>query len=412
MSVDNNMPVDNNMSVDNSMSVDNNMSADSVDHVNLYPSIENGNLTETAKDWKQNYQYFIQEKYDGSQFTICPNITAYYCGKSKKSLQDKDLLFNKVILIIQGTKLKDLLNPTYTYHVEYIASLRHNVITYKRLPKYYMILYDVQREDKSFMKPEELELEGKRIGLEVAKCFYSNNDPAVHPYEKVKELMKGIQEGTIESSLGGPIEGVVLKCNNFEKKYGHDHPSKISNTKLKFVSKAFKEVKHVKKPKHGKQTPSEFLQYLGSMYHTDARLRKGIQHLREKYNVHYNPQEQDVKKQDEYLNCLYQELDVDLLKEHKEELHVYLTIESEAWFKLAKKLHIKQPKKIDDNISDLVQDEHFQFILQHINEFDKTDYTEQHINQLINQVCKYARGEETLLYNSSIFSTISNIYEQ
>jgi len=57
----------------------------------------------------------------------------------------------------------------------------------------------------------------------------------------------------------------------------------------------------VKKSKPGKQTPTEFLQYLGSMYHTEARIRKSIQHLREKHNIHYNPQEQDVKKQDEYI---------------------------------------------------------------------------------------------------------------
>jgi len=102
-------------------------------------------------------------------------------------------------------------------------------------------------------------------------------------------------------------------------------------------------------------------------------------------------------------------LDSDLLKEYKEELSVYLTVESEPWFKLAKELHQKQPKKIDDNISDLVQDDHFQFILQHIHEFDHTDYKEQYIKQLITQVCKYARGD-SIQYNAPIFNTISNIY--
>lgn len=269
-------------------------------------------------DWQSNPFWYLQIKYDGSQITFIrqPDDSILAYNKNKK-ISKSNKIFGKTITMFSSLVGPNL-NSDYEYHGESITSIKHNLIEYERTPKYYFILFDIyDMVKRQYLTREEMEAEAKRLNIDFAETVYKNTDPKVLPKEKIKELMLGIEEGSLKSYLGGQIEGLVLKCDSFAYKFRKNETIN-RRLALKSVRDSFKEKITMKLEKSEMGTIQEKLEQIGQNYNTEARFHKAIQHLKERGEYKNN-----VK---DMLNIVY-ELDNDFEKEYKEEVCEYLWAE-------------------------------------------------------------------------------------
>jgi hypothetical protein len=283
-----------------------------------YPAIETINLNST-RSWtdNDNYRYYIEEKIDGSQFSMILNDNNTLSFYNKKSLiNNTNTTFMKTISMLKfNFENKNILNPNYIYHGESVCKLKHNVVVYERTPKNYFICYDIfDISTKTFLSPELKKTELDRVGLEMVPILFYNQDPNISPYDKCKELISQIEENNIKSYLGGTPEGIVLKHHAFKQ---HD---KTSATKLKYVTTIFKERHQTKQPKF-EASADDFLEQLGKSFSTEARFQKAYQHLVENERIDST----NVKRND--LDKIIGELGFDFDKEYKEEMMLLLWVE-------------------------------------------------------------------------------------
>ena len=278
-----------------------------MEKMNVYPSIATLDVKST-RDWSENYQYYIEEKIDGSQLSIVivDGKLSFYNKHSRANMNNA---FEKAITMLTFKyEGKDILNANYIYHGESVCRIKHNVCVYERTPKHYFILYDIFDVVKNEYVSSEAKIkEAERVGFEMVPILYQNQDPNQNPYEICEKLFKDIEEGKITSCLGGIVEGIVLKHHAYYKK------GKYVATKLKLVTKNFKERHAIKLPK-AELSADEFLESLGKSFCTEARFQKSLQHLIER---------------DEVPNAgkMIAELNADFDKEYKEELSLLLYTE-------------------------------------------------------------------------------------
>ena len=326
-----------------------------------FPSIEHGRGGKPTNkcDWTKNTQWFIQEKMDGSQFSVRFNPTdkqaTYMCGHARIKDRD-DSMFAKAIAVFEVMAASGKLNPAFTYHMECIARQRHNRVFYARLPPKYCVLYDVtDHASGRYLSPDELEQEGGRIGVLSAPVFFDNSkqkEPLASPEPVIKRLLQEITEGKTMSLLGGEQpEGFVLKHHGFVS--GDGDRKKTTNKKEKYVRESFKERRHEKLPKNALLFPGDFVKQLGAQFCTDARYLKSVQRLRDKHAI-----------QSPTLAQLENDLDLDLMKEYKDELEAQLFAEFKVWPKLVQRAEEKKE-------SFLREDDQVLAVLMKLEEFNK-----------------------------------------
>jgi len=281
-----------------------------------YPSIESININ-SKKCWKDNYQFYFEEKIDGSQLSMFLNNNQLEFYNKNKLLKNNNQVFQKAItMLLCKFQDKNILNSNYIYHGEAVCNLRHNVNIYERTPKYYFIVYDIyDLETKRYLSIEDKHTECDRVGIEYVQVIYHNQDVECNPYMKADELIKEIESGNIKSCLGGIPEGVVLKHHAVMQK------DKCVATKLKYVTDAFKERHKEKQAKRTEYSPTEFIEKLGKEFCVHARFQKAYQHLIEDNKIDQNDKNyNDISK-------IVGELDVDFDKEYKEEIMMLLWAE-------------------------------------------------------------------------------------
>lgn len=276
-----------------------------------YPSLETLNINGT-RSWSDdnNYKYYIEEKIDGSQLSIlCEENGSISFYNKNKLLNENNPTFMKSICMLKYTfNNQNILNQNYIYHGESICKLKHNVIVYDRTPKYYFICYDIfDIVNKNYLSPELKKIELDRVGIECTRILFYNDDVTVNPYEKCKDLINQIESNMIGSCLGGSMEGIVLKHHAF------NHKNRIIATKLKYVTKNFKE-RHQIKQSRVELSPDDFLKYLGQSFCTEARFHKSYQHLVEQEQIDSS----NISRND--LDKIITELNMDFDKEYKEEV--------------------------------------------------------------------------------------------
>jgi hypothetical protein len=284
-----------------------------------YPSISS--VDAKTKNWEsevpENNDWYIQEKVDGSQLSFRLDASnGEIIFKCKTSVAGpKNSSFVKSMTMLKT--LKELLNPKYIYHGEAVGKRRHNTLTYERTPKYYFALYDIQDENNNYLGIVAMHTEAARVGLECVGLLYDNAPTREQkdPVKYARGLIDLIADGKIESCLGGPVEGVVIKHPNYYNSRKKAH----SATKVKMVTASFKEFNHNKKPKKTDQTPLEYLGYLGSMFNNEARFTKALYRLRDTEKL------TDDKKAN--FELLEQELDADFEKEYTKLVSAYLWAE-------------------------------------------------------------------------------------
>jgi len=261
------------------------------------------------KNNKCQARYVIEEKIDGSQLSFTASVEGIkFTCRNKDAIIDGNT-FKKacdMITFLHQTNV-DLFNPNYTYHGESVCKPKHNICQYDRVPKYYFIIYDIFDNDptkQSYLSREEVELEAKRVGFSVVPVLASGEGNA---YPEAGRLIQQIEQGDLISCLGGRVEGVVVKYQGVKV---------IQGRALKLVSSAFKESKGVVELGKQDTEANDFLQQVGTLFAQEARLHKGLQHLREEGFVFPDPSDTEATKKayTKYIG----ELDSDFDKEYKQ----------------------------------------------------------------------------------------------
>jgi hypothetical protein len=243
----------------------------------------------------------VEEKADGSQFSF----GAFYDEEQKERIlkcRSKGSMLNTVAVVAlfvraveTATKLFDKLHDEWTYRCEYLAKPKHNTLSYDRIPKDYLIIFDINTGNESYLSYEEKKAEADRLGLECVPLLHTGK---IGSEEIFRELLK------TPSVLGGQlVEGVVIK--NYGR-FGRDGKALMG----KFVSEAFKET-HAGEWKERNPKQGDIVQRLISIVKTDARWHKAVQHLRERGEIEDSPR--DIGK-------LIKEAKQDIADECKEEL--------------------------------------------------------------------------------------------
>lgn len=211
----------------------------------------------------------IQEKIDGSQisFGVFDGVLKVRSNGCQIDLNNIPKLFQPAVDTILC--IKDRLHPNCTYRGETLAKPHHNILTYHRVPRGNIVLFDIMTEkDQEYLSPEEVAIIAGMLDLEDVPTYYYGeykNIP-IHGLDYLDSLLQK------ESCLGGiKIEGVVIKNYN---KIGPD--GKI--LRGKYVSKEFKE-KH--KVDNNQKTQGHILQVIIDTFKSEARFKKTVQKLKE-----------------------------------------------------------------------------------------------------------------------------------
>lgn len=199
----------------------------------------------------------IQEKIDGSQFSAMVDEDGkLHCASksSALSLINPQKLFAPAIAHMQSVQSK--LEPGLIYRCEAMNRPKHNVLAYERVPRGYLVLYDVTL--LHWIGPVDFELRDFADKLEI---------------EPVQVLHRGtVSEADLPGFLaekpqlgGAMIEGMVIK--NFARAL-----------RGKYVASRFQEIMHgrpARAPRIG------IVQQLGAKYCSEARWEKAVSHLRD-----------------------------------------------------------------------------------------------------------------------------------
>lgn len=251
----------------------------------------------------------VQEKIDGSQisFGIIDGQLKMRSKNADMFSGNPDGMFSKGIQTIM--EIEHLLMPGYYYRGEYLQSPKHNSLTYGRVPRGHIILFDIGREDGSYLSIDDFRDEADRLNLEYVPTYYIGKIDSV---DQVKEFMNSTP------ALGGDvkIEGLVFK--NYSK-----WTSDGKTMMCKFVSEEFKE-KHAED--WGERNPSQkdFVEIIVETYKTDRRWEKAIEHLRDAGRLEWSPKD---------IGELIKEVKRDVREECEEEIkeklfnHFWPTIE-------------------------------------------------------------------------------------
>jgi len=237
----------------------------------------------------------IEEKIDGSQFSFGLLEGELVCrSKGKQLILDApEKMFARAVETVR--ELAPRLRQEWTYRGEYLEKPKHNALSYSRIPKGHIILFDIDAGLEEYMPPETKRDEAKRLGLECVPVLYEG---MVSDFAMFKDFLER------ESILGGTkIEGVVIKNYNLftaEKKVAMG----------KYVSESFKETNE-KNWRESNPHQGDLEQMLIEQYRTNARWQKAVQHLRDNGTLDGSPKD---------IGALMREVPADVMKECEAEI--------------------------------------------------------------------------------------------
>jgi len=228
----------------------------------------------------------IQEKIDGSQVSFALEYVGIVDGRivadhipvvrsKNQVVQDGNKMFQMTLDWVRGAAAAGLLNPDYIYRGECVSSLKHNTLTYERVPNGGVVLFDIyDRVNDKMLDPQSLFAESERIGLESVQCLvdYGTAD--------TEACLHMLEDAT--PTLGGErIEGVVIKRYDLPGPQAFGHTTDAQGfLKVKLVSNDFKELHH-KDWKGRNPNGKDLIANLIEVYGTPQRFAKSVQHLRE-----------------------------------------------------------------------------------------------------------------------------------
>lgn len=201
----------------------------------------------------------VQEKVDGSQFVFGINEDT---GKFRAQTRRRNVLTmddgHMGLAVANLQPQEDKLNPNWVYFGECLTKRKHNRIAYSRIPRGFLVLFDIFDSESGVYIPRgRLEEEAASLGIEVVPELYSGPFSEMPTFEELLD-----RESFLE---GHNIEGVVIK----------DYTNKSF---FKVVSQEFQEISQQKRVR----TPKDSDQYLDDLfdtYRTESRWHKAMQHL-------------------------------------------------------------------------------------------------------------------------------------
>lgn len=216
----------------------------------------------------------VQEKVDGSQFSfgVLDGELQFKSRKCNLHIEDDTNMFYDGMAAI--TEIKDRLHPGWTYRGEYLRRPKHNAITYDRIPKRCVIIFDINPGLEHYLLPHEVRAECEEICLEYVPTFYQGK---INSFDVLKELLGATSE------LGGSkVEGIVIKNYN---RFGKDKKVLMG----KWVREEFKEA--IRHNPGGPEKSMDILMQIATKYKTEARWEKAIQHLKEEGKLLNEPKD-------------------------------------------------------------------------------------------------------------------------
>jgi len=237
-----------------------------------YPKI--WNLGHPAVDLLFEEDVVIEEKIDGSQFSFGILNGELSCrSKSKEIIVDApEKMFEKAIESIK--ELEPLLHPDWIYRGEYVVKPKHNCLKYDRVPKMFVIIFDIEIGEQRFLSYEDKVKECERIGLECVPQFTTK----VNSMDEFSTILES------KSILGDVrIEGVVIK--NYHR-FGKDGKALMA----KYVSEKFKE-RNKQNFKSSNEGFTDMIHRIGQELRTEARWQKAAQHLMERGELEHAPKD-------------------------------------------------------------------------------------------------------------------------
>jgi len=216
----------------------------------------------------------VQEKIDGSQFGAGVNEDLEVVVRSHNRVMEidaPDKMFQKAVDHVRSmeNEFKSLGFDIYCYF-EYLNKPKHNTLTYERVPKNNLVLFDCMSDGK-WSDREELEKIASILNVDVIPELYRG----IVTKEKIKELLD------TDSYLGNEkVEGVVIKNYNQTILVG----GQLFPLFTKYVREEFKE-RHNKEWKT--QSPKGAIQEYVDSFKSEARWQKALQHLMEKGEIEH-----------------------------------------------------------------------------------------------------------------------------
>lgn len=237
----------------------------------------------------------VEEKIDGSQFSFGLINGELVCrSKGKRIIPEApEKMFEEAVETAK--ELKNSLHPGWVYRCEYLRQPKHNTLAYDRIPKKYLVLFDVMIGEQAYLPPLEMIEEANRLGLEAVPVYYHGviyNPSTLGKLLEKPPLLGGLQ-----------VEGIVIKNYNL-----FTPEKKIAVCKL--VSECFLE-KHEKDWKKRNPGSKDIVQMLIEEYRTEARWQKAVQHLRDDGQLEQSPRD---------IGLLLQEIPADIHQECQEEI--------------------------------------------------------------------------------------------
>jgi hypothetical protein len=216
----------------------------------------------------------VEEKVDGSQFSFSRTGDDILM-RSRGAVVYKE---NAGMFAAAAKAVEELaprLRDGWVYRGEYLQKPKHNTLAYERVPKFNIILFDVNTGDEVYLSREEKEAEAERIGMEIVPCLYCG--PVKSPEQFYRLLER-------DSILGGAkIEGIVVK--NYAR-FGLDKKVLMG----KYVSEQFKEA-HGKEWKATNPELGDVVDRIIATVRNEQRWRKSVERLRDAGQLENSPRD-------------------------------------------------------------------------------------------------------------------------
>ena len=260
--------------------------------LNSYPKVYSIGHAAVADLFKE--PVLVEEKIDGSQFSFGVHEgELFFRSKGQDVNSGFPGMFAAGVNAV--SELKDLLHEGWTYRGEYLMKPKHNALSYLRVPRHNVILFDINTGLEAYLTRGEKEQEAERLGLELVPVL------AEGMFTDSETLLKLLEADSI---LGGTkIEGIAVK--NYVR-FGRDGKALMG----KYVSEAFKE-RHAKDWKQANPGGKDIVAMLIAELRTEARWEKAVQHLRELGKLAHEPKD---------IGPLIKEVQKDILVEEAERI--------------------------------------------------------------------------------------------
>lgn len=208
----------------------------------------------------------VEEKVDGSQFSFGRRGDVLYFRSRNKDIypENANKLFKDAVDYVSS--VKDKLVDGWTYRGEVLHAPRHNTLTYARVPRHNVVIFDIETDNgQNYLNPLEKAFQANILDLEVVPAFQHLE---ITDLKVLEDIL------THESFLGGcKLEGIVLK--NYDR-FGEDGKVLMG----KWVREEFKEI-HQGAWKAANPSKSDVIEMMVKVYRNEARWEKAVQHLRD-----------------------------------------------------------------------------------------------------------------------------------